>query len=317
MLWSFASFTVPTTIYRYDSATRRSSLYLQPELRFTPQDFDTQQVFYPSKDGTRIPVFLVHQKGLTLDGSHPSLLYGYGGNGASVGPSFDPFVVALLERGFVYAVACLRGGGEFGEMWHRSGCRENKQNTFDDCIAAAEWMQANGYTSRSRAGLTGSSNGGLLVGAVMTQRPDLFGVALPDVGVMDMLRFQRFTVGATWTPEYGSSDDPAMLPVLLAYSPLHNIKDGVCYPATLATTSEHDDRVVPAHSFKFIATLQNSGEKSNPYLIRIETRSGHGPVSLPKTIEERVDVYAFLLAHTDPGHGIRGKGDVAAATIAT
>jgi prolyl oligopeptidase len=295
--WSYTSFTAPTTIYRYDIARRTSSIFKKPELQFDPADYETKQIFYPSKDGTRIPMFVVYRKNLRLNGKAPSLLEGYGGNGISVGPAFDPFLIALLERGVLYAAACLRGGGEYGETWHRAGWRDTKQNVFDDCIAAAEWLHANGYTSSDRSALMGASNGGLLVGAVMTQRPDLFKVAMPIAGVMDMLRFQHFTLGWTWTAEYGSSDEPAMFPILLAYSPLHNIRRGVSYPATLVTTSEHDDRVVPAHSFKFVAALQDMGAAPNPYLIRIGTNSGHSPVSLPKALDERADLYAFMLAH--------------------
>lgn len=297
VLWSFASFTVPTTIYRYDIASRTSSIFHEPEVTFRSEHYETRQVFYASKDRTQIPMFIVHRKGLGLDGQHPSLLYAYGADGTPVGPSFDPFLIALLERGVVYAVACVRGGGEYGEAWHRAGQRDKKQNTFDDCIAAANWLQVNGYTRSDRSALIGISNGGLLVGAVMTQRPDLFRVALPCVGILDMLRFQRFTVGWTWAAEYGSSDDPAMFPILRAYSPVHNIKEGVSYPATLVTTSEHDDRVVPSHSFKFVATLQMRAAGPHPYLIRIETKSGHGSVSLPQALKERADLYAFLLAH--------------------
>jgi prolyl oligopeptidase len=296
--WCLNTFTAPPTIYRHDIARRTSTVFLKPEVPFNPDDFETRRVFFASGDGTRIPMFVVHRKGIELDGRHPSLLYGYGGNGLSVGPWFDPLLIGLLEYGVVYAVACLRGGGEYGETWHQNGRREKKQNVFDDCIAAAEWLQGHGYASPHRSALIGASNGGLLVAAVMTQRPDLFKVALPVVGIMDMLRFQQFTMGATWAGEYGSSDDPAMFPILLAYSPLHNIKPGISYPATLVITSEHDDRVVPAHSFKFVATLQSVGAGPNPYLIRIETKSGHGPVSLPKALDERTDVYAFLLAHT-------------------
>jgi prolyl oligopeptidase len=297
VLWSFTSFTVPTTIYRYDTATRASQVFWMPEVRFSAGDFETKQVFCRSRDGTQVPMFIVHRKDLSLNGRHGAFLEGYGGNGSSVGPSFDPLRIALLECGVVYAIACLRGGGEYGVTWHRAGWREKKQNVFDDCIAAAEWLQANGYTSRDRCALIGASNGGLLVGAVMTQRPDLFKVALPGGGVLDMLRFQKFTIGWSWTAEYGSSDDPAMFPILLAYSPLHNIKEGVSYPATMVTTSEHDDRVVPAHSFKFIASLQANAAGPNPYLIRIDSNSGHSPVNLPKAIDERADVYAFMLAH--------------------
>lgn len=296
VLYSFAGFARPTTIYRYDVAKRVSSVFRQPKVSFDIESYETRRVFYSSKDGTRIPMFIVHRKAIKLDGHHPLLLYGYGGNGVTVGPRFDPLLMALVERDVVYAVACLRGGGEYGKAWHQAGRRDKKQNVFDDCVAAAEWLQANGYTSKDRLAVTGSSNGGLMVGAVMTQRPDLFKVALPDVGVMDMLRFQEFTIARAWTAEYGSSDDPDMFPVLLAYSPVHNIKKGVSYPATFVTTSEHDDRVVPVHSFKFVAALQANGAGPNPYLLRTETKSGHGPVNLAKTLDERADVYAFLLA---------------------
>jgi prolyl oligopeptidase len=296
-LWSFWSFTVPPIVYRYDIVGRKSSVFQKPDMTFNSDDYETRQAFCVSKDRTQLPIFIVHKKNLPLNGRHPSLLYAYGADGTSVGPAFDPLLIALLERGVVYAVACVRGGGEYGEAWHRAGWRDRKQNTFDDCIAAAEWLQARGFTTSDRAALIGVSNGGLLVGAVMVQRPDLFKVALPCVGIMDMLRFQKFTIGWTWTAEYGSSDDPEMFPILLAYSPIHNIKEGVAYPATLVVTSEHDDRVVPSHSFKFAATLQELGAGANPYLIRIETRSGHGSSSLPKAIAERADLYAFMLAN--------------------
>jgi prolyl oligopeptidase len=298
VIWSFTNFTMPRTIYRYDIGTRAISTLVQPAAPFEPEDFVTVRASCRSEDGTHVPLLLVHHKGLALDGSHPSLLFCYGGNGVAMMPAFDPLLVALLEYGVVYAVACLRGGGEYGETWHHAGWREHKQNVFDDCIAAAEWLQAKGYTSNERAALAGSSNGGLTVGAVMLQRPELFRVALLDGAVLDMLRYQEFTVGWAWTVEYGSSEDPGMFPILLRYSPLHNIKRGVSYPATIVSVSEHDDRVVPAHSFKFIATLQDLGAGPNPYLIRIDTKSGHGPVSLPKLVDERVDLYAFLLRHT-------------------
>lgn len=304
--WSFTSFTHPTTIYRYDITTRTSSIFRQPPPRFNPGDFETKLVFYPSKDGTQIPMFIVHMKGLDLDGRHPSLVYGYGGFGLSLAPSFNPFLIALLERGVVYAAPCIRGGGEYGEAWHRTGWRDKKQNVFDDFIAAAEWLQAQGYTSADRCALHGGSNGGLLVAAVMVQRPDLCKVALPAVGVMDMLRFHKFTLGWSWTAEYGSSDDPVMLPVLLSYSPLHNIKQGVRYPATLVTTADHDDRIVPAHSFKFVATLQEKGGGSNPYLIRIETGAGHRAATLSKAMDETADLYAFMLAHTSSADESQG-----------
>jgi len=296
VLWLFSSFTVPLTIYRYDLATGVSSVFKQSEVNFRPEDFETKQVFYSSQDGTQVPMFVVHRRYLELDAQSPALLAVYGGFGTAVGPLFDPLLIALLERGMVYAVPCLRGGGEYGEAWHRAGSREKKQNTFDDCAAAAEWLQANGYTSADRCALIGASNGGLTAAAVLAQRPELFKVVLPAFGVMDMLRFQRFTIGSNWTSEYGSSDDPAMFPILLAYSPLHNIRPGVRYPATLVSTADHDDRIVPAHSYKFVATLQALGEASNPYLLRVETGCGHGAVSLRMALDERADLYTFMLA---------------------
>jgi prolyl oligopeptidase len=295
VFWTFTGFTVPSTIYRYRISSRTSTIFRKPDVKFDPAKYETKQVFFPSKDGTKIPMFIVHRRGLALDGKNPTLIYGYGGFNISLGPAFDPLLIPLLERGVVYALVNLRGGSEYGEAWHEAGWRDKKQNVFDDFIAAAEWLQANGYTSKERCALQGGSNGGLLVGAVMTQRPDLCKVALPEVGVMDMLRFQRFTIGWNWAAEYGSSDDPKMFPVLFRYSPLHNIEEGVTYPATLVTTADHDDRVVPAHSFKFIATLQAKGKGPNPYLIRIETRSGHGAVSTTKRLDETADVDAFML----------------------
>lgn len=297
VLWSFSSFTVPATIYRYDIETRASTVLHQPDAPFNPEDYETKLVFYPARGDLQIPMFIVHRKGLAPNRNTPLLLHGYGGFGASPGPSFDPLLIALLERGVIYAVACVRGGGEYGETWHHAGWRDQKQNAFDDFIAAAEWLQARGYTRAGKCALHGVSNGALLVGAVITQRPDLCKVAIPVGGVMDMLRFQKFTMGWAWTSEYGSSEDPAAVPTLLRYSPLHNIKQGECYPATLVVVSEHDDCVVPAHSFKFVATLQEKNNGPNPQLIRIETRSGHSPVSLRKLLEERAASYAFMLAH--------------------
>ncbi|MGI9041526.1 MAG: prolyl oligopeptidase family serine peptidase [Gemmatimonadales bacterium] len=309
VFWTFSSFTSPTTVYLYDIARRTSSVFEQSRAKFDPERYETRQVFYPSKDGIRIPMLVVHRRGLVFDGRSPAVLSGYGGFGMSVGSSYDPFLVALLERGVVFALANLRGGGEYGEIWHHAGWRDKKQTTFDDCIAAAEWLQANGYTSRDRCALMGASGAGLLVGAVMTQRPDLFAVTLPGAATMDMLRFHHFTVASHWVAEHGSSDDPAMFPILLAYSPLHNVTEGVRYPATLVTTYEQDDRVVPAHSFKFVATLQNKGTGPGPYLIRIDSKSGHGAVSLPKALDERADLYAFLLAHL-PGAEVSAPGPV-------
>ncbi len=294
--YSFTSFNTPATVYRYDVATGRSTVWRQPKLTFDPSHYETTQVFYPSKDGTRIPMFLSHKKGLKLDGSNPTLLYGYGGFNVSLTPSFSPSVLAWMEMGGLYAVPNLRGGGEYGEDWHQSGTKLQKQNVFDDFIAAAEWLIANRYTTSSRLAISGGSNGGLLVGACMTQRPELFGAAMPAVGVMDMLRFHKFTIGWAWVDDYGSSDDAEQFRALVSYSPLHNIKPGTCYPPTLITTADHDDRVVPAHSFKFAATLQAAQACGNPILIRIETKAGHGAGKpTTKVIEEAADRCAFLV----------------------
>ena len=294
--YAYTSYTAPTTIYRYDVPTGQSTLYRQPSVDFTPDDFETTQVFYASKDGTRIPMFLTHRKGLTLDGQNPTYLYGYGGFDASLTPAFSPGQVVWLERGGIFAVANLRGGGEYGQAWHDAGRKDKKQNVFDDFIAAAEWLIAQGYTSTPKLAIGGGSNGGLLVGACLTQRPDLFGAALPAVGVLDMLRFQKFTIGWAWTSDYGSSDNPEDFPYLYAYSPLHNLKEGTAYPATLITTGDHDDRVVPAHSFKFAAALQHAQGGDAPVLIRIETRAGHGAGKpTAKVIEEAADRWAFLV----------------------
>jgi len=291
----YTSFNYPPTVFRYDLVSRQSSVYRAPEIPgFHPGDFETKQVFYNSKDGTRVPMFLVYKKGLQLDGANPTLLFAYGGFNITVSPAFSPLRLALLEQGFVYASANLRGGGEYGEKWHDAGTKLKKQNVFDDFIAAAEWLTTNKYTSPQKLAINGGSNGGLLVGAVMNQRPDLFRAAIPQVGVMDMLRFQKFTIGAHWIDDYGSSDDPEQFKAIYAYSPLHNIKPGVKYPATLITTADHDDRVVPAHSFKYAATLQAEASRANPVLIRIETKSGHAASSTAKTIDLTTDVYSFL-----------------------
>jgi prolyl oligopeptidase len=296
VFYTFTSFTVPPTIYRYDIATRKSTVFRTPEIpSFNPAAYETRQVFYQSKDGARIPMFLVHRKGRALNGTNPTLLYGYGGFNVSQNPSFSPLRLALLEQGVVYAVACLRGGGEYGEQWHEAGTKLKKQNVFDDFIAAAEWLVANKYTSSEKLAIQGGSNGGLLVGAVMNQRPELFKVAIPQVGVMDMLRFHKFTIGWNWIADYGSSDDADQFKALQAYSPLHNIRQGVKYPATLITTADHDDRVVPAHSFKYAATLQEKAAPGTVALIRIETKSGHGASSTTKQLETTADVYAFVL----------------------
>ena len=296
--FSFTSFTVPGRIYRYDLTTGKSLLWRQPKVDFDPDAFVVSQVFYPSKDGTQIPMFIAHRKGLKLNGHQPTLLYGYGGFNISLTPSFSVKNLAWMEMGGVYAVPNLRGGGEYGEEWHQAGTKLHKQNVFDDFIAAAEWLINHHYTEPKRLAIQGGSNGGLLVGACMTQRPELYGVCLPAVGVMDMLRFQKFTIGWAWTSDYGSSDQPDQFKALYAYSPYHNLRPGVYYPATLVTTADHDDRVVPAHSFKFAARLQEYQSGPAPTLIRIETKAGHGagkPTS--KTIEETADILAFAAAN--------------------
>jgi prolyl oligopeptidase len=295
LFYTFTSFTFPTAIYRYDIAARTSTLFRAPEIHgFTPGDYETRQVFFTSKDGTRVPMFLVHRKGLRLDGTNPTLLYGYGGFNISTSPSFSPLRLALLEQGFVYASANMRGGGEYGERWHEAGTKLRKQNVFDDFIAAAEWLVSNGYTAPERLAIQGASNGGLLVGAVANQRPELFKVVIQQAGVMDMLRFHKFTIGWNWIADYGSSDNEAEFKALRAYSPVHNVRPGVHYPATLITTADHDDRVVPAHSFKYAAVLQECQAGDNPILIRIDTRSGHGASSTTKALQQAADIYSFL-----------------------
>lgn len=293
--YAFTSFNCPSVVFRYDFATRASEVFKKPEVDFDPQAFETTQVFYPSKDGTRIPMFIVHRKGLALDGTNPTYLYGYGGFDISLEPAFSPAIVVWMEMGGVYAQANLRGGGEYGKEWHEAGRLQNKQNVFDDFIAAAEWLIAHRYTGPAKLAIGGGSNGGLLVGAAMTQRPDLFGAALPAVGVMDMLRFHKFTIGWAWTSDYGNPEIKEDFETALKYSPLHNVKPGVAYPATLVTTGDHDDRVVPAHSHKFIATLQAAQAGAQPVLARIETRAGHGAGKpTAKIIAERADQWAFL-----------------------
>ena len=294
--YAFTSFTTPTTIYRYDVKTGQSSVYRQPTVDFKPADYETKQVFYTSKDGTRVPMFITHKKGLKLDGQNPTLLYGYGGFNVSLTPAFSIKNLVWLEMGGVYAQPNLRGGAEYGEEWHLAGTKAQKQNVFNDFIAAAEWLLANKYTSTPKLAIHGGSNGGLLVGACMTQRPELFGATLPAVGVMDMLRFHKFTIGWAWTSDYGSPDNAAEFPALRAYSPLHNLKPGTKYPPTLITTADHDDRVVPAHSFKFAAALQAAQGGDAPTLIRIETKAGHGAGKpTTKMIEEIADEWGFLV----------------------
>ncbi len=296
VFYTFTSFNYPSTIFSYDIATKQSAVFRAPEVDFKSTDFETKQVFYPSKDGTQIPMFIVYKKGIKLDGTNPTLLYGYGGFNISLNPAFNPLLIPFLEQGGVYAQANLRGGSEYGEKWHEQGMKLKKQNVFDDFIAAGEYLIAQKYCDNAHLAIRGGSNGGLLVGAVMNQRPELARVAIPQVGVMDMLRFQKFTIGWNWIADYGSSDNEAEFKALYAYSPLHNIKAGVNYPATLITTADHDDRVVPAHSFKYAATLQEKAGKSssNPLLIRIDTNSGHGASNTAKNIEMTADIYAFI-----------------------
>jgi prolyl oligopeptidase len=294
LFYTFTSFTYPQTIYKFDPATGASQVFRASEAKFDPSAYETKQVFYASKDGTRVPMFIVHKKGFKRDGKNPAFLYAYGGFNISMQPAFSVANIILLENGGVYALANIRGGNEYGETWHKAGMFDKKQNVFDDFIAAAEYLIREKYTSTPRLAIAGGSNGGLLIGAVMTQRPELFGVAFPAVGVMDMLRYHKFTVGWGWAVEYGSSDNAKDFPYLYAYSPLHNFKDGVCYPATMVTTADHDDRVVPAHSFKFAATLQEKQACAKPVVIRIETRSGHGSSNLSKAIEDLTDQWSFM-----------------------
>ena len=294
--YAFTSFTRPTTIYRYDMRTGKSEVFREPKVKFNPNDYETKQVFYQSKDGTRVPMFITHKKGTRLNGRNPTLLYGYGGFDISLSPNFSVGTLVWLEMGGVYAQPNLRGGGEYGKEWHEAGTKLKKQNVFDDFVAAAEWLIANKYTSRDTLAISGGSNGGLLVGACINQRPNLFRAALPAVGVMDMLRFHKFTRGWAWTSDYGSPDDPTEFKALYAYSPYHNLKPGTAYPATLVTTADHDDRVVPAHSFKYAAALQAAHAGPHPVLIRIETRAGHGAGKpTTKVIEESADKWAFLV----------------------
>lgn len=293
--YSFSSFTDPGTIFKYDYATGKSDVFSRPELKFDPSQFVTEQVFYPSKDGTKVPMFIVHRKDVEKNGKNPTLLYSYGGFNVSLSPSFSTSRMLLLEQGGVFALANLRGGGEYGEDWHKAGMKEKKQNVFDDFIAAAEYLIAQKWTDTPHLGVNGGSNGGLLIGAVMTQRPDLFGVCFPEVGVLDMLRYQKFTAGFGWVPEYGSADNSkAEFDYLKAYSPLHNAKPAK-YPATMVMTADHDDRVVPAHSFKFISALQPAQQGDAPVLIRVQTQAGHGagmPTSM--IIEQQADKWAFF-----------------------
>ncbi len=297
VFYTFTSMIYPPTIFKYDIRTGESQLFRKPDVKFNPEDFVMEQVFYPSKDNTKIPMFIVRKKDMELRGKSPTILYGYGGFNISSTPGFSPTRIAWLEQGGIYCIANLRGGSEYGEKWHEAGMREKKQNVFDDFIAAAEYLVANNYTSPEYLAAQGGSNGGLLVGAVINQRPDLFKVAIPQVGVMDMLRFHKFTIGWNWIPEYGSSDRPDDFKFLYAYSPIHNIKPGIEYPATLITTADHDDRVVPAHSFKYAATLQELYKGKNPVMIRIDVNSGHGASNLKKSLETTADIYSFIYSN--------------------
>lgn len=295
VFYTFTSFVYPPTIYTYNIATGKSTVYKTSEVKFNFDDYESKQVTYKSKDGTEIPMFVVHKKGLKLDGNNPTYLYAYGGFNISLSPSFSISRMALLEKGFVFAMPSLRGGGEFGEDWHKAGMKEKKQNVFDDFIAAAEYLIAEKYTNSGKLAIAGGSNGGLLVGACLTQRPDLYKVCLPAVGVLDMLRYHKSTAGWGWVVEYGTADSAADFDYLIKYSPLHNVKDGTKYPATLITTGDHDDRVVPWHSFKFAARLQEAQAGANPIMIRIETKAGHGAGKpTAKIMDEIADIYAFM-----------------------
>ncbi|HSE42441.1 MAG TPA: prolyl oligopeptidase family serine peptidase, partial [Acidobacteriota bacterium] len=295
--YAFTSYTTPTIIYRYDVKEKQIEIFREPKIDFRPTDFETTQIFYQSKDGTKVPMFITHKKGLKPDKNTPAFLYAYGGFNIPETPNFSAMMLVWMEMGGIYSVPNIRGGGEYGEEWHKAGTKLHKQNVFDDFIAAAEWLIANGYTSKPKLAINGASNGGLLVGACLTQRPDLYGAAVPEVGVMDMLRFHKFTIGWAWVSDFGSSDNADDFKALYAYSPYHNIKKGTSYPPTFITTADHDDRVVPGHSFKFAAALQAAQAGDEPILIRIETKAGHGagkPIS--KIIEQAGDELTFLTA---------------------
>ncbi len=295
--YTFTSFTFPPTIYRYDVAQNKSEVFRKTEVNFNPEDYVSEQQFYTSKDGTKVPMFITYKKGLKKNGKNPTMLYGYGGFNISLNPSFSVARIPFLEQGGIYVVANIRGGGEYGEKWHKAGTKMQKQNVFDDFIGAAEYLIAQKYTSPEKLAINGGSNGGLLIGACMTQRPDLFAVAIPEVGVLDMLRYQKFTIGWAWATDYGTSEESKeMFEYLKAYSPLHNVKEGVKYPATMVMTGDHDDRVVPAHSFKFAATLQHANTGNYPSLIRIDTKAGHGAGKpIAKVIEAQADMWAFVM----------------------
>jgi len=294
--YSYSSFNAPPTIYRYDMKSGKSTLFRKSDVKFDPSLYEVKEVFYPSKDGTKVPMFLTYKKGLKLDGTNPTILYGYGGFNIASTPGFSVARIGWLEMGGVYAIACIRGGSEYGKDWWKGGSRLNKQNVFDDFAWAGKWLIANKYTSTPKLAIQGGSNGGLLVGAVLNQNPELFGAAIPQVGVMDMLRFTKFTIGWAWTSDYGSPEDPADFKAMYAYSPYHNAKPGTKYPPTLVTTSDHDDRVFPAHSFKYTAAMQYAQAGDAPVLIRIQVRGGHG-AGLPTAlqIEQQADIYGFLV----------------------
>jgi prolyl oligopeptidase len=298
LYYGFTSFLVPAAVYRHDLDTGARETFFAPDVPFDPSPYETEQVFVASRDGTRVPMFVVRRRDMPRDGANPTLLYAYGGFNVVQAPAFSPSIAAWLECGGAFALANLRGGGEYGEAWHAAGKLHAKQNVFDDFIAAAEWLVENGYTSPSHLAIRGGSNGGLLVGAVMNQRPELFAAAIAQVGVMDMLRYHRFSAGVFWVPEYGSSDDAAQFHTLHAYSPLHNLRAGACYPATLVTTADHDDRVVPGHSYKYAAALQAAQGCDEPVLIRVETQGSHNYRPLDRQIAEQADVWAFAAAHT-------------------
>jgi prolyl oligopeptidase len=298
LYYGFTSFLYPPAIFKWDAKAAKSTRWDKSVATFDPGQFETVQVFYPSKDGTKVPMFLTMKKGAVKNGANPTLLYAYGGFSVSMLPGFSPSVIAWLEQGGIYAWANIRGGAEYGEEWHRAGMLDRKQNVFDDFIAAAEYLVREKWTSPRHLGIRGGSNGGLLVGAVMEQRPDLFAVAIPQVGVMDMLRYDAFTGGKAWVTEYGSAQDPKMFDYLLKYSPLHNLKPGTCYPATLVTTADHDDRVVPGHSMKFGAALQEAQGCANPALLRIEVQGSHGYRPTDKAIAEAADIWSFVHRYT-------------------
>jgi len=293
----FTSYTFPPTIYVFDAAKNASKVFHKAEVKFNPDEYVCEQVFYTSKDGTKVPMSITYKKGIKRDGKNPLMLYGYGGFNISLNPTFSVVRIPFLENGGIYVVANIRGGGEYGEAWHMAGTKMHKQNVFDDFIGAAEYLIAKGYTSSKKLAIDGGSNGGLLVGACLTQRPDLYAVAVPEVGVLDMLRYHLFTIGWSWTSDYGNSgESKEMFEYLKGYSPLHNVKYGVKYPATLVMTGDHDDRVVPAHSFKFAATLQANNDGTRPTLIRIDSKAGHGAGKpIGKLIEAQADMWSFVM----------------------